>query len=400
MRKKLLSAILLAVAALAAACAAVFFAACTGGDEYRWDVSGADGKITAYFSDNGKYGFILNVEGNGKMNDYSSVKDTPWYGKSGRVTDVVISEGITAIGKNAFTDCKAKTVVVPRTAVSIGENAFHKDAKVCVYSAPSAPEGVELYMYSETKPEKAGAYWRFKDGVATVWQEIKVLFIGNSFTFYSDIPSLFGKIAEAAGEPVRVESVTQGAWNLTKFADAGDEFGKKVYDKLRKSDDYDIVVLQEQSTRPLDNYTAFRDAAKSLKTKINSTQKNCRIYLYATWGYAAEAAARKMTIPQMEQEIRKAYEKAAAELGLSVSHVGKAFSKVYTEHSQKDRPDINLYFTDDKHPSYTGAFLSACVHAATLLGCDPRTSTFYGELDKGVAYILKAEAYNTVFGSL
>ena len=89
MRKRVLSAILLAVAALAAACAAVFFAACTGGDEYRWDVSGADGKITAYFSDNGKYGFILNVEGNGRMNDYSSVKDTPWYGKSGRVTEVV-----------------------------------------------------------------------------------------------------------------------------------------------------------------------------------------------------------------------------------------------------------------------------------------------------------------------
>ena len=107
-----------------------------------------------------------------------------------------------------------------------------------------------------------------------------------------------------------------------------------------------------------------------------------------------------MTIPQMEQEIRKAYEKAAAELGLSVSHVGKAFSKVYTEYSQKDRPDINLYFTDDKHPSYTGAFLSACVHAAALLGCDPRTSTFYGELDKGVADILKAEANDTVFGSL
>lgn len=221
----------------------------------------------------------------------------------------------------------------------------------------------------------------------------KVLFIGNSFTYYSDVPQLFSKIATGAGKKVRVDSVTQGSWTLTKFADENDEYGAKVDEKL-KSSSFDAVVLQEQSTRTLDNYTAFLKAVRSLQTKINDTQENCKIYLYSTWGYADEANARGLTIPEMEKKIREAYKKAADELNVSVSYVGKAFSAVYSEY-----PEYNLYYSDNKHQSYTGAFLSACVHVATILDCDPRASTFIGELDTDTATAMKNAAYEAVFGT-
>lgn len=84
-----------------------------------------------------------------------------------------------------------------------------------------------------------------------VEETVKILFIGNSFTYVNDIPELFRQIASAAGKSVTVESITHGAHNLSKFADPADEYGAQVADALAACSDYGIIVLQEQSTRLL-----------------------------------------------------------------------------------------------------------------------------------------------------
>jgi hypothetical protein len=94
----------------------------------------------------------------------------------------------------------------------------------------------------------------------------------------------------------------------------------------------------------------------------------------------------------MEALIREGYEKCADEFKLPISYVGKAFTYVYDNHK-----NINLYWSDDKHQSYAGAYLSACVHISTLFGVDVRNATFNGELDQETATTLKNVAYNTVF---
>lgn len=407
MRKKFLISSAVVLILIITALCATLICGCSDGDE-KYPVWNLSPEVTAEFSDNGKYGFILTVKGNGEVPGYTSEKDAPWYGKSGRVTEIVISDGITSIGKNAFPECIAiKSVVLPASVTVVGENAFPAGTQYYAYSAVNVADGGKVYLYSENAPASAGDFWHYKNGIVAVWdtsaKTMKVLFIGNSFTFYSDIPSLFGKVAAGADKSVIVESVTQGSHTLEKFADASDEFGKKVDDKLKASDDYDAVVLQEHSTRPLTDYAKFLAGAKALQTKINATQKNCQIYLYATWGYKDGADARKITIPEMEGQLRTAYANAAREMGVKVCNVGAAFTKVYNEH-----PELNLYFkADNKHPSYTGAYLSACVHVATILGCDPRTSVFNGvpadDTDgvytEDMAKLLKETAYAVAFGN-
>ncbi|MGN1099212.1 MAG: leucine-rich repeat protein [Christensenellales bacterium] len=395
MRKK--SVVLTCIITVALLCTSLV--GCSGGEQYVWDVSADGSSITASFVDDGNYGFILRIEGTGAMKDFASASDAPWYKKSGRVKQIVISDGITAVGDRAFGKCAAKSVILPQSVKTVGEAAFSGNTIICAYSSVTTEDGARVYLYSENKPTTAGYFWRLKDGVATAWEgysspdkTTKVLFIGNSFTYYNDIPSLFGQIATAAEEKVAVDSVTQGAWNLTKFADANDEYGKIVDEKLRAASDYDVVVLQEQSTRPLTSYAAFLAAAQSLKAKIDETQTACSIVLYATWGYAEEANSLSITIPEMGERLREKYDSAAAELGAKVSYVGNAFGTVYT-----DNPELNLYHTDNKHPSYTGSFLSACVHVATILNCDPTLSTYVGELDQTTAALLKSVAYDTVF---
>jgi len=413
MKKKSLITLAVILSLVVVALSAMLLCSACNDDKTSWNISSDGGEMKAYFSDNGKHGFILNIEGSGAMPDYSSEKDTPWYGKSGRVTEIKIADGITSIGKNAFAQCVyIDKVILPASVTAVGENAFSAKTECFAYSSVVTVAGdTVVYNYSETAPTTAGKYWHLKNDIITVWESnivtTKVLFIGNSFTYYSDIPGLFGKIAASADKSVVVDSVTQGSWTLTKFADENDEYGKIVDEKLKANNDYDVVVLQDQSTRPVDSYSGFLSGAKALQTKINATQKNATIYLYSTWAWEEEAAARKTTVPELEKKICEAYDNAAAEMGVKVTHVGTAFTKVYT-----DYPNYKLYWWEDnKHPSYLGAYLSACVHVATILNCDPRTADYVGhndtdlntedkdvKLDEATAKILRQIAYEVAFG--
>jgi len=376
---------------LSAMFAAIFAVACKTEEEFpSWKLTSG---ITAAFSDNGSYGFILTVEGSGEMDDFSSKKDAPWYTKSGRVTEIEVSDGITHIGSNSFTDCAAKSVMLPRSVTSAGENAFSEQAKIYAYSKLG---GENVYCYSERQPEGSGKYWHFVDGDIAIWKNVdtspqKILFVGNSYTYYNDMPAIFREIAISAGATVTVESVTMGSHRLYMWADPADAEGAKLYAKLKASADYDKIVLQEQSTYPINHYDTFLSGAKTLAGEIAKTQSDCKIYLYETWG-SPQYAGSHGGIPQMEAKLRSAYESVGAEIGAKVSYVGKAFTYVYENHKE-----IGLYQPDQTHPTYAGSYLSACVHAASMLGIDPRTSTYRGELDAATATLMKSVAYQIVF---
>lgn len=364
------------------------FSGCKKDNSENWNVSASGKTVKANITDDNKGGYILNVEGTGAIKDFSSRIDPPWCEYRNKISEIKLSEGITEIGTNAFSAVEVGRVVIPKSVTTIYTDAFSDNTVLYLYGDVAVYAGAKTLLYSETEPSADG-YWHFADGKPKKWG-IKVLFIGNSFTFYSNIPGIFGELAKGAGKNVTVESVTNGSWTLSKFADKTDEYGAQVHAKLTASDDYDAIILQDQSTRPLANKTGFVSGIKAMAEKINSTQKSCRIYLYATWGFEEYASKNNMTIPQMEAKIRAEYASAAKEIGATVCNVGKAFTEVYTENK-----DINLYYKDNKHPSYNGAFLSACVHVSTILGIDPRTSNFNGSSE--VAAILKQAAYNAVF---
>ena len=391
MRKKWIW--LLAALALGALLVALLLPKRPEKETNTWDIPAEGGSITAAFEDNGRHGFILTFTGSGAMKDFASDKDTPWYGRSGRVTSIVIPEGVTAIGDNAFAQCHyAGKIVLPASVTSIGSNAFSDRTQVCVYGETATADDLRLYRYSAEKPQQPGDYWHFVEGETMIWEKTKVLFIGNSFTYYNDMDQLFAGLAEAAGYDVQVERITIGGHNLSQFALPSDEGGKQVEAALTACGDYDIIALQEQSTRPLTNTSLFEDGVVKMCSRIRETQKDCRIFLYATWGYPEQAEKRKQTVPEMEAQLRAAYLSTAGKAGAQVSPVGEAFSGVYTEHGS-----IGLYAEDQRHPSYEGSYLAACVHAARLLGIDPRGSAFTGDLSPETALILQQAAYSTVF---
>ena len=70
-------------------------------------------------TDNG----VLVITGKGKMNDYLYLKRAPW--SEYDIKRIIIGDGITTIGGNAFSYCRALTsVTIPNSVTKIGSSAF------------------------------------------------------------------------------------------------------------------------------------------------------------------------------------------------------------------------------------------------------------------------------------
>ncbi len=216
-------------------------------------------------------------------------------------------------------------------------------------------------------------------------KEIKsILFIGNSYTYYNDMPSaIFSELLKADGREVEVTAITKGGWTLEKFADPTDTYGAAVDAALSESGKYGIVILQEQSLRPAINKEKFFAAAENLAARIRAT--GAEPVLYATWGRHSDSPdleTHHMTNRTMTERLDAAYSELGEKIGAPVVHVGKAFYEIYTE-----RGEIDLYNPDLSHPSYAGSYLAASALYAALFGDVPQG--FDGELSPETAALLR-----------
>ena len=98
----------------------------SGWSDYASDIVGFDGKC----GDNVYYAYdndtkTLNIFGTGAMEDYSNSMDIPWYSNRENIKKVVVSDGVTGIGNDAFYCCTSlESIEIPASVTSIGNYAF------------------------------------------------------------------------------------------------------------------------------------------------------------------------------------------------------------------------------------------------------------------------------------
>ena len=95
-------------------------------------------------------GNTLTISGTGQMANYDSVWDTPWVDQSSSISKVVIKDGITHVGNNAFYADASATVFtglmsisLGKTVKSIGYNAFAGDNLISKVTFPASLQKVK-----------------------------------------------------------------------------------------------------------------------------------------------------------------------------------------------------------------------------------------------------------------
>jgi hypothetical protein len=200
---------------------------------------------------------------------------------------------------------------------------------------------------------------------------MKILFIGNSYTYYNDMPELLESLMCENGYDAKIHSVTKGGRKLCANLEVGDEYNAKIV-KLISENSFDVLFLQEQSYLPIVDAEVFESAVGALKTLAGAR----RTILYATWGRKSGCpllSELSLSSDEMTDALCAAYQNAAKAFDSEVSPVGLAFKSLSGK--------LELYCDDMSHPSYVGSAVAAIVHYRTITGKLPKKSDSLG-LDK------------------
>lgn len=175
----------------------------------------------------------------------------------------------------------------------------------------------------------------------------KVLFVGNSYTYYNNMPEIVAGFAAMAGVPLQIKAHTMGAAQL------GTIWGLRPTRYLLQDEKWDFVVLQEQSTLPLTATGRMRDSIRTFDEAIKKI--GARTILYVTWA--------RENLPRTQETITKAYVDIGSEFGALLAPVGPAW-----QFALEADPKMPLFDPDGTHPSPTGSYLAACTLFLVISG--------------------------------
>ncbi len=168
---------------------------------------------------------------------------------------------------------------------------------------------------------------------------MRVLFIGNSHTYYNDMPALFSSLAKERGIPCEVTMIAHGGWFLSQHVQEPDVKFNILYGH------YDYVVLQEHA-HPFGPVEQMTEAMQTLCGWIGKA--GSRPVAYMTWEQQDKG--------QDQPVMTAAYEKAARQYNMILAPVGK----LWWEKLQKD-PSLPLFGPDGQHASPEGSAFAAQV---------------------------------------
>lgn len=224
---------------------------------------------------------------------------------------------------------------------------------------------------------------------------ISVLFIGNSYTYVNDLPTLLSTLTISKGDKLTFDSQTQGGATFNTHAS-----NAATYTKIH-SKPWDYVILQGQSQE-----VSFSDSqvngqslpfVKQIADSVYDAKFCTELMLFMTWGYINGDSQWEpiSTYDGMQSRTRNGYQRIADSVQASVSPVGMAWKYV-----RENYPSINLYAGDGSHPSPEGSYLAACTFYASLFRKTPVGATYYGSLTQATAEQLQHAAEIAVMDSL
>ncbi|MBQ9951458.1 MAG: hypothetical protein IJO98_04875 [Clostridia bacterium] len=177
---------------------------------------------------------------------------------------------------------------------------------------------------------------------------MKVLFLGNSHTFFNDMPELFARFVEkTTGEKPDVTMLAYSGRDL--------DWHRREYFSLRFNlmhGGYDYCIIQ-QAAHPYPPIEATLETGADIIDLCHRC--GVKPVVYMTWA--------EKRFPENQQKMIDTCEKLAGENDALLAPIGRVWQSVQTE-----RPEIELYHTDGEHAGPYGDFLIAAVFCRMLAG--------------------------------
>lgn len=275
-----------------------------------------------------------------------------WYWDAGKAkTDPKSYFAVNKPGKTRVWLKGRESGVIIDTIILTPDQEFNPE--VALKGGPITPSS-----YQEPEVQKP-----FVSNAVKLEKPLKVLFIGNSFTFA--VPKTLNKLVP----DIQTDLVAFGGFSLEQHWKKGE-----AVQAIQKTK-WDFVVLQDQSHGPL---LAAQSTCKYLRLFNNEIQKNgARTVLFMTHPctkeYFEENQHPAKTIYQMMDRNKAVYEKMGKELKAKVAPVGLVwcnYAGIATKRIAKDYKQ--LYSYDGLHASDVGTYLTACVFYSAITGRNPK----------------------------
>ncbi len=251
-------------------------------------------------------------------------------------------------------------------------------------------------------------------------KEINVLFIGNSLTYYNDMPQKLQEMVNETNPNIKIDQITFPGMSLSAHLDniivesSEDNVSTRTKapgeltatEKKIEEKEWDIIILQTGGVSVL--------IPESVKYKVNpaiekikelNENSETRFLLFNTWTtkvdypikYCYKGLQISQTLERMNefcsQEINnskeylkllnEAYAQIAEQNSLEKTNHGDLFQQIFKNH-----PDIEI-LEDNIHPSDLGAYLSACIFYKEITKNDPSDLIYVGDLDFKKVKLLK-----------
>lgn len=272
--------------------------------------------------------------------------------------------------------------------VLAGENMDEADKANITLRTDTGLSKEELHesFYTYKTPRCAGAKATIADErIATAklflsmlkeeskYPSLSILIIGNSYTYYNDLYRMLGELLESIGINAQTSILAESGAFFSDYVEGG-QYHDKFIDRI-ENNQYDIIYLQEQSSRAIKNYNGFLTNGKELAQTIREKQDHATIYLYGTWARDERNSFYtdnpSFTYYSASYGLADNYKSLGRVIDAKVAFCGLGFYEIYTKHK-----DIELYQTDWTHPSPRGTYLVALMMAKTSFNIDPLTVTY------------------------
>ncbi len=230
---------------------------------------------------------------------------------------------------------------------------------------------------------------------------VRVLFIGNSYTHYHEMPKMVQSVAANVAMDYRFnlffKMLAPGGCTLKKHWQTPDEIAEI------KKGGWDYVILQEYSSAPArPTNEVCRETypyAHSLDSLVLRYNPKAKVIFYMTWGHKDGCQVPITNYPiidtyiGMQDRLMTSYLEMAYANNAWCAPVGMAWKRIRNE-----RPYLPLYWPDGSHPSVLGSYLVANVIFATIFQ-KPYQTTYLCGFEPELAEYIQQVAQQTVFNN-